>query len=85
MDLAIARRRAHPLGQLVQQVLGAVVQDRMHRIEPQAVEVEFLDPVERVVNEELAHRRACSPSVLIAAPQGVLWRSVKVCGAIECR
>ena len=30
----------------------------MHGVEPQAVEVEFLEPVQRVVDEEFAHRAA---------------------------
>ena len=57
----------------------------MDRVQPQAVETELLDPVERVVDEVFAHRRGCSPSELIAAPHGVWCRSVKKCGAIACR
>ena len=31
---------------------------RMHRVHAQAVEMELLDPVQRVVEEEVAHRAA---------------------------
>ena len=60
-----------------------VVADRVHRVQAQAVEVELLDPVERVVDEEVAHRaRLCSPSKLIAAPHGVWCAGLKNSGAV---
>jgi hypothetical protein len=46
------------LRDLAHDVRLAVVGDGVHGIQAQAVEVEFLDPVERVVNEEVAHRAA---------------------------
>ena len=36
----------------------ALVEDRVHGVEAQPVEVKFLEPVERVVHEEIAHRPA---------------------------
>ena len=59
--MPVARRRAHPLGKLREQMLRAVVEDRMHGVQPQAVEVELLDPVEGVVDHEFAHRAAVRP------------------------
>ena len=83
MDVPVRCGRAHALGELLQQMRRAVVQDRVHGVQPQAVEVELLDPVERVVDEELADRPGVlAPSKLIAAPHGVWCRSVKVCGAM---
>ena len=78
MDLAAGQRRPGALGDLGDDVLFAVVEDRMDGIEAQAVEVIFLEPVERVVDEEVAHRPARrAPSKLRPAPQGVWCRSVK--------
>ena len=45
-------------GDLVQDVHWRVVADRVHGVVAQAVEAIFLEPVERVVNEEVAHRPA---------------------------
>src|SRR5262249_14630017 len=60
---------AHRLGDLRHDVLPAVVHDRMYGVEPQTVEVVFLQPVESIVDEEITHRPAvvaievdgCSP------------------------
>ena len=49
---------AHAARELRQDVGRGVVDDRVHGVEAQAVEVELLEPVERVVDEELAHRLA---------------------------
>ena len=51
-------RRAAARAISVDDVLGRVVTHRVHGIEPQAVEVVLLDPVERVVDEEVAHGAA---------------------------
>ena len=78
MDLAAGQGGAHALGDLGDDVRPAVVEDGVHGVEAQAVEVEFLEPVERVVDEEVAHRsRRSAPSKLMPAPQGVWCRSVK--------
>ncbi len=45
--------RADALGELVEDVGPAVVLDRVHRVEPQSVEVKLVDPVVRVLDEEL--------------------------------
>jgi hypothetical protein len=58
-------------------VLGRVVEDLLRGVEPQAVEVELVDPVARVGEEELAHRPAVGPSKLIASPHSFVVRSVK--------
>ena len=53
-----ARPFAHRAGQLVDEMRRAAVVHRVHSVEAQAVEVELLDPVQRVVDEEVAHRAA---------------------------
>ena len=73
MDLAhLPERPAHPLRQLVQEMHRAVVHDGVDRIEAQPVEMKLLQPVERVVDHELPHRRRISAIVVDRAPQGVL-------------
>ena len=73
--MPVGRSGAHPLGKLLQQVLRAVVEDGMHRVQPQAVEVELLDPVEGVVDHEFAHRAAVWPvEIDCRAP----WRLVTI-------
>ena len=61
MDMPAGCCHAYPLGKFLQQVLRAVVEDGVHRIQPQAVEVELRDPVEGVVDHEFAHRTAVRP------------------------
>ncbi len=56
MHMAVSSLGAHAFSQFVQNMLRAVVEDRMHGVEPQAVQIELLDPVERVLDDELAHR-----------------------------
>ena len=46
---------AHAVGQLDQNMRAGIIQDRMHRIQAQAVEVVLMQPVERVMDEKLAH------------------------------
>ena len=46
----------HPLRQFLEQRPVGVVEDRVDRVEAEPVHVEFVDPVERVVDEEFAHR-----------------------------
>ncbi len=48
----------HGSRELAQEAWIRVVDDRVHGVEPQPVEVIFLEPVERVVNEELPHDSA---------------------------
>ena len=57
MDVALAADDpAHGRRELGQDVRLARVADRVHGIEPEAVEAVLLEPVERVVDEEVAHR-----------------------------
>jgi hypothetical protein len=82
VDGAVRRRGAHALGQFLQQVLRPVVEDGVHRVQPQPVEVELLYPVEGIVDEVPADR----PHARIdGGAQGVSWRSVKNCGAMAWR
>ena len=61
MDMPAGCCHAYPFGKFLQQVLRAVVEDGVHRIQPQAVEVELRDPVEGVVDHEFAHWAAVRP------------------------
>ena len=87
VDLALAPGAlAHAARKLGQEVGRGVVDDRVHGVEPQAVGMELFQPVERVVDEELAHRLARRRlRSRWPAPHGVLCRSVKNGGAIRCR
>ena len=53
-----AMRRRTVCGQFGQDVGVAVVDDRVHRIEAQPVEIVLLEPIERVLDHEVAHRAA---------------------------
>src|SRR5262249_34971126 len=71
-------------GQLPDDVRLAAIVNGVHRIEPQTVDVVFLEPIERVVNEEVAHHGAaraievdgCAPRSLVARIEEL--RSVEV-------
>jgi hypothetical protein len=58
VDGTIAEMAGDRAGDLDQYVLIALVADRLHGVEPQAVEMILFEPVERVVDEEVAHRTA---------------------------
>src|SRR5437763_3269401 len=56
VDMAIGiEARTHGLGELGQDIGVSIVDDRMHRVQPEPIELVLLEPVERVVNEEIAH------------------------------
>ena len=55
-QLALAGRLACPARELADDVVRAGVEDRLDRVEPQAIEVELGDPVRRVLHDILAHR-----------------------------
>ena len=47
-------------GQFVQHMLRAVVDDGVDSVKPQPVQMELLDPIEGILDNELAYRlRAC--------------------------
>jgi len=52
---ALAALPVHRVRELLEDVRGARIDDRMHGIEAQAVEAVFLQPVEGVVNEVITH------------------------------
>ncbi len=58
MDETVVDARTDPFGELVEQMLCAVVFDLMDGIEAEPIHVELLDPVESIVNGELAHHFA---------------------------
>ncbi len=64
-------RRARPRN-FRHDVLAAVVDDGVNRIESQPVEVEFLEPVQRVVDVEVAHRAVLAIEVDGGAPGRVV-------------
>src|SRR5215213_5034186 len=62
MNRALAARPiAHRTRELGENVRIAVIVNGMHRIESQAVEMVFLQPVECVVDEEIPYRAAAGP------------------------
>ena len=74
MDVAILpERQVHPLRQLFQQMLWAVVHDGMDRIQTQAIEMKLLQPIEGVVNYEFPrHGRIGAVVVDGVAPGGLV-------------
>src|SRR5699024_8079808 len=51
----------HRVGQLGEQVSGGVVDERVHRVQAQGVQVEVGQPAQRVVDDEGAHLGAAGP------------------------
>ena len=58
-------------GQLGQKRIGRLIDDGMDRIEPQRIDVKFIDPAQGVFDEISPHFVAAGPSKLMAGPQGV--------------
>ena len=58
VDRAVGDALAHLGRDLPKNVRFAVIQNRVHRIQPQAVEVELFEPVECIVHEEVADHRS---------------------------
>ena len=77
MHMAVGRRRARTAARHFVGIQS--FRDRVHRVEPQAVEAEFAQPVQRVLGEETRAPRGWRKS--IAAPQGVWMSSRKNAGA----
>ncbi len=66
----------HRAAELHQEMRGGVVHDRVDRVEAQAVQVELLEPVERVVDHEGADDLGARPVVVDAvAPERAVVRS----------
>ena len=55
-------RLVAPALQVLQDVRSRVIGDRVHGVEPQPVEAVFLEPLERILDEEIAHLRHCRRS-----------------------
>ena len=56
--MTVGERCRTVCGDLGEDIGLAVVDDRVHGVEAQPVEMEFLEPIERVVHHEVAHRTA---------------------------
>src|SRR5690349_8834322 len=70
VDLSPDSCRPHPFGNVFEQMLRAVIEDGVHRVQPKAVEVKLLDPVESIMNDKLAHGAAVGPvKIDCAAPR----------------
>ena len=70
MDLSPDSCRPHPFSNVFEQMLRAVIEDGVHRVQPKAVEVKLLDPVESIMNDKLAHGAAVGPvKIDCAAPR----------------
>ena len=65
------------VGQLLQEVNRRAIDERMHRIQPQSVDVKIAQPHQRVVAEEPPHFVAPAPSRFTAPPHGVWCVSVR--------
>jgi hypothetical protein len=69
----LSRPLTNGLGDLGKDIGIRIVEDGMDRIEPQAVEVIFLKPIERIMDKEIPHHTAARPIEVDRTPQGV-WR-----------
>src|SRR3954469_15948670 len=58
-----------PPRKLFQEMAASTVFDRMHSVQPQPVETKLLDPIKRVLNDELSNNLGPPASKLTAAPQ----------------
>ena len=83
MDVAPRRDRL-PHGQrdLLENVRLAVVDDPVDGIEAQPVEAVFLEPVQHVVNRDVAHRAL---SIVDRGTPGRVLVAVEVIGRVEAR
>src|SRR5690349_13039473 len=54
MYVPFAGGGANALGDFLENVFRAGVENGVYRVQPQAVETELLDPIQRVVNHEIA-------------------------------
>src|SRR5919202_3227955 len=74
------QRGMHALHKLLNQMHRAIVDNCVRRVEAQAIHVIFMRPIERVVNEEAAHRLTAGPiEIERIAPRGMVARG-KVLG-----
>ena len=72
------RSFAHPRGELGDKVGRRIVDDAIHGVEAQAVEPVLLQPVQRVVDEKVAHRSAVlSVHIDRGAPRSLMTRVEK--------
>ena len=83
VDLTARHAFAHAVRELGQQVRIAIVSQRVHRVQPQPIEVEVLDPLQRVAHDELAHRTAARA---VEVDRRTPWREMPVgeCLGCEC-
>ena len=70
VERPVQRGVAGPDGEFVEDVGLGLVDDGVDRVEPQPVEVELLDPVERVVDGEVTHRPAVRAVVVHRSAPG---------------
>src|ERR1700686_135225 len=64
---------AHTRGELDENIRRGFVDDPIHRVQAQSVETVLLEPIERVVNEEVAHGAALRAVVVDGrAPRRVM-------------
>ena len=63
------------LRELPQQMLGAVVHEGMHRVQPQRIHVVVAQPHRRVVEDVPAHVLRSVTGEVHASPQVLVWSS----------
>lgn len=68
----------HAIDELIDEVRVAVVEHRVYGIDAQAIEAILLQPIKRVLDEELAHDRV--REIDCAAPRRVMFGSKKISG-----
>jgi hypothetical protein len=86
VHMTAVRGLAHDAGDLFQDMRAAAVHDGVHRVQPQAVDAELLHPVQRVVDEEVAHDAAafavevdrCAPRALVRGREELRRIAVQV-------
>src|SRR5579863_5733010 len=55
-------RTSNSIRQLGENIGGRIVDDGVHGIQPQSVEMKFIQPIKSIVDEELAHGSALAPA-----------------------
>src|SRR3982074_3211203 len=68
---------AHARGELDENIWRGFVDDPLHRVQTQSVEAVLLEPVERVMNEEVAHGAALLAIVIDGRTPGRLMHWIE--------
>src|ERR1700687_2678153 len=83
MRAARQRRNPYALRQLLQYMHGTIIDDRVYRVEAQPVQMKFLEPVERVMDEELAYVAVAVSIEIDRGAPGCLVAQIKELRRVE--